>query len=176
MRLNIDIKIIWSNEWLIEEDLYVPNEPELEESTRGLYVIYTDDGEICYIGQTYDQTFRDRIMQHRNDEVGNCLREILEEDYDLFLKVGHFELISYSRISRELLDDTERLFIYALEPTCNILGIKSFTGRDLLVKNIRARDILPRYLWSLWINGYWEIDYSDYKEDIPEAFWLEEED
>jgi len=164
--MDVDIVIHWEGQWLIGDYFSLPDDPRLQ-ATMGIYSIHTgeSDGELVYIGQAYDQSFARRVPQHQNDGLADWIEEEYAE-IQLYLSTGHLGLKTYDRVTPQLVDDIESLLIGACRPPGNLSKTKTFSGRELLIRNKGSRGSVPRYCWAI-IEDSECVLYAD--EDPPEV-------
>ncbi|PLX01107.1 MAG: hypothetical protein C0594_14390 [Marinilabiliales bacterium] len=92
-----------------------------------------------YIGKSYkrqnDETVRDRILEHFNDDTGKCIMKKCTKNS--YVKVGKIILEEIQQISPKVIQYVECCLINNNQPLCNDKPCKiSYTGYDLQVTNI----------------------------------------
>lgn len=99
----------------------------------GIYAIYEGMGrtpqKLLYIGETYQQTFSQRLKQHQRQ----WLHKI---DTKLLVSFGKVNLPRGTRISIERILDIESCLIYELRPPYNSMSKNGHCGRDFLIFNM----------------------------------------
>ena len=112
------------------------NFPQLDE--HGFYMLLTgipidmqkiDIGELLYIGQTCEQTLRQRIPQ--NHPSYECIVRKYH-GHMLYLAVGHMEVEGINRKTCDLFDDIECCLIYDNKPVCNTSCTDEYLGRRVV--------------------------------------------
>jgi len=95
----------------------------------GIYMVVGGQN-ILYIGQTYDQTFYDRLTQHMNDETWwRCARRACS-GREPFFKCAYLK----EAYSRRRISDIESFLIFVIQPRCNSTGA-SYDGHTFKLKN-----------------------------------------
>ena len=112
----------------------------------GLYQItrlWGNSETLLYIGMTYSQDFRKRLIQH--DWWLSSIKGAR-------VRLGYLELEKGQRTSYERIKDAENLLIWCLEPPENTQNIQTYSGRDLIIRNLGKKGPLPRTIDS----NYWD--------------------
>jgi hypothetical protein len=86
-----------------------------------------------YIGQTYDQSIRERAQQQHKAYKGinDFINE--HEGYEVLVRPGIITSISQERISAALVDDIEACLIFTNQPEQNTVNKENYTGRDIII-------------------------------------------
>lgn len=102
-----------------------------------LYFIYRGKGKQWrtryYVGQAYSQDIVKRLKN-----PGHKIHQIIRDEGESGLRIsfGELRLKENRKISLGLVDDIERLLIYAYAPKYNVSGIWKYAGRHLVIKNM----------------------------------------
>ena len=123
----------------------------------GVYQIVTQPlgRNPIFIGKTYRQSFRKRLPQHSHEELATWIDRHVSQP--LFLKIGHIELLSWTKISTQIVDRTESLLIAAFDPSGNDAKTRTYSGGNLVIKNLGNRRPLSSWAWAVHVGG------EDYK-------------
>jgi len=90
--------------------------------------------KLLYIGQAFDQTLRERIIQ--DHPAYKCVRDYQKEhSVDIIVKIGFIKESTAERLTQQLYDDVECCLIFCNQPLCNTTCKDSYAGRDLQVLN-----------------------------------------
>lgn len=138
------VKIYWENGVFVFSE--IPEFPNDFLENNGFYVILAAtydatkniffDMELLYIGQTFDQTFRERIPQPH--EAYPLIYEYMKYNSQktVVAKLGAIYDCDAERITQELFDDIECCLINKNQPIFNDKCKKSYIGRSIIVENI----------------------------------------
>jgi hypothetical protein len=90
---------------------------------------------LLYIGQAFDQTFRERIPQ--DHPAYKCVFDYIKKnpEKEIRVMVGVIEKTDIEKTTQALFDDVECCLIYCNQPICNEQCKESYIGRDLQVVN-----------------------------------------
>ena len=90
---------------------------------------------LLYIGQTYNQTLRQRLSQaHPAYQcIANWLK--LRDGFAALVMIGVVTRYSPADLTQALVDDAECCLIFHNQPPCNVNCKQSYNGRDILVDN-----------------------------------------
>ena len=90
---------------------------------RGLYAIIVSDDEgdreILYIGETHDQTIKERLPGE-HDAYDNIVAYLGNLSGEMYVFAGEIIPISPSKVTDVLIQDIEACLIYNLQPTYKI--------------------------------------------------------
>lgn len=91
--------------------------------------------KLLYIGQAFDQTLRERILQEH--PAYECVFNYQKQysDLDILVKIGFIEKSTVERRTQQLYDAIECCLILCSQPMCNTTCKESYSGRDLNVIN-----------------------------------------
>jgi len=95
------------------------------------------DIKLQYIGQAYEQTIRERVLQpHPSADVK--INKYLSDnrEYVKLVKSGIITESSQERITQSFFDDIEACLISKNNPPANDQNKNGYKGRDIIVKNI----------------------------------------
>jgi len=155
--LEPDLKIIWEGSWPIGEYFRLSYDLRLDYS-MGVYQIVTRPlgRDPIFIGKTYRQSFRKRLPQHSREELATWIERNVSQP--LFLKIGYIELLSWTKISTQIVDRTESLLIAAFDPPGNDAKTRTYSGGNLVIENLGNRRPLSRWAWAVHLgSGNYEI-------------------
>ena len=102
------------------------------DASKDVWIIDADKPPL-YIGQVYDRIVRDRLKEHLNDEIRDCMEKRCDET--ILIKVAEVEPVTMNYVTQELLSDIECCLICKTQSTCNTRCKESYTGRDLEISN-----------------------------------------
>jgi hypothetical protein len=96
---------------------------------------------LLYVGQAFDQTFRERIPQ--DHPAYRCVFDWIKKNLgnEIRVMVGVIEKTSVEKRTQALFDDVECCLILRNQPVCNEQCKESYKGRDLQV--INTGDFIP---------------------------------
>ena len=140
------VKIHWSENVTRLSNISHTNLEHIDEN--GFYAKYlgkyrrsdnkVTEGRLLYIGQAYDQTIRQRLLQpHASDPCINGWQS-RNPGFDIWVKAGVISETDQQRITNQLVDDTECCMINKNQPECNEQCMENYTGRDLEITHENA--------------------------------------
>ena len=140
---NEKVTIDWDNKLIKLLNIAYSSNPYL--SKNGFYCIlsgtYNNENkiegiELLYIGQTYEQTLKERILQ---DHVSYSKIETylkINKNHKAFVRLGIIKDASATKITQALFDDIENCLIINNNPLCNQLSKETYSGRPIVITNI----------------------------------------
>lgn len=142
-----EVYIQWTRPCLYKR---VRGEGSKHDSSAHLYYIRakypTGRPKVLYIGKTYQQSVSMRLDQrdHR-DKYAVFTNRYPKHRFS----VSHgIVSIAHGKITRDRIDDIERLLIYAISPEDNVQNINQHgVNKSYFVTNRGYRSSLPRFLW-----------------------------
>jgi len=132
------VTIHWSKNVAKLSSISESNIEHLDE--KGFYAIYLaeklkngdlGDPILLYIGQAYNQTIRERLLQQHSSE--KCFNEWKKNNpgFDIWVQAGVIKDAGQERITSKLFDDIECCMIYTNQPKCNTQCKERYSGRDI---------------------------------------------
>jgi hypothetical protein len=97
----------------------------------GIYAMYGVKGKnpkLLYVGETYRQSFGERLKQHKKDWLFRVNDKVV-------IHFGKIILPEGKRISSDVVFDVEATFIHILIPPFNTISKHGYHGRDLMLIN-----------------------------------------
>ena len=141
-----EVNLVWSkHHHFYDETEYAYYASMFE--LNGVYMILAD-GKVWYIGKTYDQDFRSRVVeQHYKDYVWKYIHRRVTGP--ISFKVAEVQPLTQDRVTRKLISDVEDLLLSAVMPPCNKRSVYSYNGRShLKIHNIGHKFPLEEEYWS----------------------------
>lgn len=137
------VKIEWGPNVVALDKVAESNLAHLDES--GFYAILSanlvqaDDRrwgnfDLLYIGQAYDQTLRERLVQP-HDAYSHISAENKKTGKTAVVMVGIITAVSTAKLTQDLVDDIEHCLIYSNQPLCNDANKREYKGRSLQITN-----------------------------------------
>ncbi len=90
--------------------------------------------DLLYIGQAYDQTLRERLVQP-HDAYSHISAENKKTGKTAVVMVGIITAVSTAKLTQDLVDDVEHCLIYSNQPLCNDADKGEYKGRSLQITN-----------------------------------------
>jgi hypothetical protein len=134
----------------------------------GFYIIWTGrydkelkkyvDKKLQYIGQAYNQSIRERILQDHGKAWDKISRFRLKHpECKLFVHAGIITESSYTRENTNLFDAMEKLLIFHNQPYANTNHKEDYQGKNIVIINDGSYELLKqiscKYEQIRYLNG-----------------------
>ena len=136
--------------WYIISEQNLDNDNPVLDSTKAIYMSVCatwnnndrtwkidPDRHPLYIGEVHDRTVRERLKEHLNDDVYDCMNKSCNET--ILSKVAEIEPITQASATKDLTTDIECCLICKTQPECNTQCVQYYEGRDIEILNERNK-------------------------------------